>query len=637
MCGIAGVYSWNMGAPAHEENVARMSSHLARRGPDGEGFFSIPGVALGHRRLSIIDLSERGRQPIANEDETVWLTFNGEIYNYRELRRDLERGGHRFKSDSDSEVLVHLYEDFRDDLPKFLNSLRGMFAFAVWDQTRRRLVLARDRVGIKPLYYHVGNDFVAFASNLDALTACPGVPRRIDWTSLYEYLLLLTVPGPHTIFRDIGSLTPGAALIVEPDSVRELTYWSLNPDPDDLLSDAGEVNEAVEAVVGDAVRSHLVADVEVGSFLSGGIDSGLVTALAASANSNPVKTFCAAFPGESVNEGQWAREASERLGTNHAEFSLTSGFLDGIEEIVEAMDQPLALTSAASLFHLSRMAREKVKVVLTGDGGDELFAGYNRHRPYPSPARAVAWLPEGARPVVGKIGQAALSAWSGGGSSFLGKAYGLSRALARDEAELYVPRIYYLAPQNALALLPPEASREVETDRYLSRVRKLFARCNYRDPLSRMLYVDVATSLADEMLAKVDRMTMAWGLEARVPLLDHHVVELSIRIPGSLKRNGHQGKLPLRALAGRHLGAETGARAKHGFNSPLETWLKEDATTRRRFEECWPSVVRSNAFDERALLSFKKRFGVDENCRAVNLFTLLVFGLWSEQRGLQLS
>ena len=629
MCGIAGIHSWD-GLPSQSETVAAMTARLARRGPDGVGLHSEPGIALGHRRLSIIDLSERGSQPMSNEDGTVWLTCNGEIYNYRELRRQLESRGHRFSSDSDSEVLIHLYEDLADDLTNFLEPVRGMFAFAIWDRSRERLLLARDRLGIKPLLYYSGKTFVAFASDLDALTACPDVPQRLDWTSLYEYLVLLTVPGPNTIYRDIQCLAPGSMLLIERSGIRRLSYWNLASIPSEPIVKAREADEALEAILSEAVDLHLVADVEVGAFLSGGVDSGLVTALAAEQNGRPLRTFSATFPGEQVDEGPWAREASDRLGTVHTEFSLAGDFLGEIERVVEAMDQPMALTSAVSLFQLSRQAREYVKVVLTGDGGDEVFGGYDRHRPYPAPSRLAGWIPEGVRPAVGALGCASLPEWARDRSPMLRKAYALSKSLARDEVELYTPRLYCLRPADALALLPDEVVSEVDTGRYLNHVRSLFESCPQTNPLSRMLFVDLQTSLVDEMLSKVDRMTMAWGLEARVPLLDHRVVELSINIAGSLKRDEAKGKLSLRRLVGRRLGRETGERAKSGFNSPLESWLRNDAATRVAFDRLWQAVEDSEAFDRLALRTFKGRYDSD-GPSATNLFTLLTFGLWAKQ------
>lgn len=589
MCGIAGVYDWSRPS-SQRDVVAAMTARLEHRGPDDQGLFSQPGLALGHRRLSIIDLSERGRQPMSNEDGTVRLTCNGEIYNYRTLRRQLEARGHNFRSDTDSEVLIHLYEESPDDLDGFLEPVRGMFAFALWDSGRQRLLIARDRLGIKPLFYYCADEWIAFASDLDALTACPEVPRRVDWTSIYEYLSLLTVPGPHTIFEGIRCLMPGCMVLVERGTLREVRYWSLNPTPDELIVDAAEADEAIHAALVEAVDLHLVADVEVGTFLSGGVDSGLVTALAAKQHPQS-RTYAATFPGEEVNEGPWAREASERLGTVHAESVVTTDFLDGIEDVVRAMDQPLGLTSAVSLFRLSRLARQRIKVVLSGDGGDELFAGYARYQASPSSAQSI------------------------------------------DMAQFNIRKRCYLPPSKALSLLSPDLIPEVDTNRFLDRVRNLLARCQAMDELSRRLYVDLQTGLVDEMLAKLDRMTMAWGLEGRVPLLDHKLVELGMRVAGSIKRNGTQGKLPLRRLVTPYLGRAVGERTKHGFNSPLDGWLRSDLKTREKLEALWPSVERTGAFHVPALRMLRSEVGAPDGPTGHNIFSLLVYGVWAEQRG----
>ena len=633
MCGIAGIYQWDGGTPEREV-IQRMTARLAHRGPDGAGVHVETGVALGHRRLSIIDLSERAAQPMANARGDVWLTFNGEIYNYRELRRQLENEGARFRTDSDSETILHLYEAYGDDVRGFLNELRGMFAFAIWDERHQRLILARDRLGIKPLLFYVGKDFIAFASEMDALLEHPEVPRKMDWTSVFDYLTLLTVPSPHTIFQGVEHLKPGAVLVTERGKIRAFSYWKLEENMKPAIMDARAADEELEAALAEAVRLHLVADVEVGAFLSGGVDSGLVTAMATEQGSEGMQTFSATFPDEEVDEGPWAKEAARRLGTNHTEFAAAEGFLDGIETITRFFDQPMAITSAVSLFHLSRLARERVKVVLTGDGGDEIFGGYERHRAFPAPARAASWMPEGMRPAVGRVGVKVLPAWVRRRSSALKKAHGLAAQLARDETSLYVPRLYYWTPEAALKMLPPEFRRDVDVDRYKSRVRKLFALCPAPDRVTRMLFVDLHTTLVDEMLTKVDRMTMAHGLEARVPLLDHKVVELGMRIAGPLKRQGGQGKLPLRRLVASRLGRETAERGKYGFNSPLEDWLRDDGATRAKFAELWPQTAATQAFAPKELEAARVNFYKNQGVSAMNLFTLLTFGLWAGPRGI---
>ena len=630
MCGIAGIVDWS-GAPGRRETVDAMTRRLERRGPDGSGIHSEPGVAFGHRRLSIIDLSDRAAQPMSNEDGTVWLTFNGEIYNHAAIRADLESRGHRFRSDSDSEVLVHLYEQHAERPERMLDSVRGMFAFAIWDRARRRVLLARDRIGIKPLVYFENGDVLAFASDIDALSECPDVPRRLDWTSLYEYLLLLTVPGPQTILRDVRHLEPGSMLIATAGRSRVIRYWRLETLVDDEVSSEEEADALVEERIGEAVRLHLVSDVEVGAFLSGGIDSGLVSAMSAEASGSTLRTFSATFPGASVDEGPWARDFAATIGASHTEFPLLSGFLDGVDRVVNAMDQPMALTSGVSLFRLAQLARNHIKVVLTGDGGDEAFGGYARHRRYSPPASA-AWIPESVRPIVGRVGAAVIPNWARRRSGAIEKARALTSAIARDAAELYVPRLYVLLPDQALSLLPTDVAASVDTERYVDRVRGFFHESRGAETLAQMLYVDLHTSLVDEMLPKVDRMSMAWGLEARVPLLDHRVVEASVRIPGALKRQGEMGKLPLRRLVRKRLGRDAADRPKSGFNSPLPDWLRTDASTRGTFEDLWTSVARCGVFDGNGTDALRRSFDGGNDALANPLFALLVYGMWSDQR-----
>jgi asparagine synthase (glutamine-hydrolysing) len=629
MCGIAGVWG-RRGDDDLRETVTRMTARLAPRGPDGQGVHSEPGIALGHRRLAIIDLSDRGRQPMSNEDGTVWLTFNGEVYDHRALRRGLERAGHRFSSDADAEVLLHLYEEAPDDPVAFLRDVRGMFAFALWDRRRRRLLLARDRLGIKPLFYATPPGTFAFASDIDALTACGDVPRRLDWTSLYEYLVLLTVPGPHTIYRDVRSLEPGCVLVVDDGVPREVRYWRLSAPARPTISDLGEATERVESALGDAVRSHLVADVDVGAFLSGGIDSSLIAAMAADQGATALQTFSIAFPGEAEDEGPWARQTAEQLKSVHRELRIEGGLIDSLDDVVGAMDQPMALTSAVSLFHLSRRARQHVKVVLTGDGGDEAFGGYRRHAPYPAPSSVVRWLPSRARRSVGRTLSVALSV--AGGRRPVERARSLANTLARDETDLYLPRLYALDPRAALDLVCADGQGEVDVTRYVTRVRRLFESCRGGDRLSRMLFVDLQTSLADEMLAKLDRMTMASGLEARVPLLDLKVVETAARVAGGVKRTEPSGKLPLRRLAHARLGQAVAERPKQGFNSPLERWMRQEPRTDAGLERLWPSVDEAGVFDVAATKALKARWERHAGATATNLFALVTFGVWARQR-----
>jgi len=627
MCGIAGLV--DDGTP--EEDIRAQLCALIRpligRGPDGDGAFADSGIGLAHSRLAIVDLSERGRQPLANEDETVWVVCNGEIYNHRELRRDLEGRGHVFRSGSDCEVLVHLYEEHSDAPEQVPKQLRGMFAFALWDVRRRRLLLGRDRLGIKPLFYHEHDGLLVFGSTVDAVVGHRNVPAQLDWTSIYEYLLLLSVPGPSTVYQGVRHLPPGSLLVREGGHSRLLTYWRVEDCAQGRIGDEKEAVQKLEAALSDSATVHLEADVEVGAFLSGGLDSGLVTAFAQAGAGFPLQSFCATFPGEPVDEGPWAAETASRLGTRHSTLPVRSGFLDGLDEAVAAMDQPLALTSALSLFHLSRLARQHVKVVLTGDGGDELFAGYRRHRPYLPSAQVLRSLPIWSWRPLARTVDALIPSRLAAHAPLLSKARNAFGALLRDEALSYVPRLYVQEPDTALGMLPHDARPGVDRDRYRDRIRAILTRMPSSDSVTRMLLLDLQTSLSDEMLTKVDRMTMAHALEARVPLLDPAVIEVALSWRNRTGQNETDTKRPLRCLAESRLGTNIASRPKSGFNSPLQRWLTSEPITQQqiRTRQRAATILDPSAWD--SLIQ-----GGPAAAGAVPLFAGLVLETWAKQR-----
>lgn len=633
MCGVAGVYRRDR-APVAYQSLERLAERLARRGPDGEGIHAEPGVGLVHRRLAVIDLSEQGRQPMSDESGELWLTFNGELYNYRDLRAVLRDRGHRFRSDTDAEVLLHLYEDFPDELDRMLFSVRGMFAFGIWDRRRRRLVLGRDRLGIKPLFIHETPGGLSFASDLDTLLSLPETPRRLSPAVAADYLSLLSVPGPASLLEGVEQLPPGTVLIADEAGTRRQTYWALDPQPPEL-ADETTAAEELESTLSEAVRLHLVADVEVGAFLSGGIDSSLVTAFAARIATGSLRTFSASFPGAAGDEGAWARETAARLGCEHVEIAWTGRLLDDLDEAVAAMDQPLGTPSALPLFRLAREARRALKVVLTGDGGDELFAGYSRHRPLPRLPAKVAWVPEAVRPFATGAGTAFLRGLRGLVGARADRGLWLLSALGRGEAGDYAGRVRVVPFAEARTLLAPDLSADLTVSPFEERLRGVFKRHQARAPLARMLLADIETTLVDEMLAKCDRMTMAWGLEARVPLLDHRVVELALRMAPSLLRDDLQGKRPLRRLALGRLGPSLAHRPKQGFDVPLARGLRCDPATRAAFDSAAQAALASGVLDRSGFESWRSRAQADDGA-VPPLFAATVLGLWARQRRLAL-
>ena len=562
MCGIAGIYRLD-GAPVERDLLRRMSSALAHRGPDGEGLYLDGSAGLGHRRLSIIDLAG-GAQPIANEDRTVWVICNGEVYNFRELRADLLARGHRFATGSDSETIVHLYEERGEDCVRDLN---GMFAFALWDSPRRRLLLARDRLGKKPLYYtHRPGSALAFGSELKAVLADPEVSRAIDLEALDRYLSLLYVPAPQTIFRDVKKLPAGHLLVADARGVRIREYWDVRF-AEGRRRPTREYADELRDLLGRAVSDRLVSDVPLGAFLSGGLDSSTVVALMAGLSDRPVVTASVGFRESEHDERPSARLVARQFGCDARESEVTAEIQDLLPKLVWHFDEPFADPSAVPTFYVSKVAREHVTVALSGDGGDELFAGYARHfwdrwearaRHVARPAgavRAIArWWPATMR---GK--NALLHLGMTPGDACVRKH---SADLFRDEAKR---SLYSEEMAGITARFDPFAIH-----------RAFYARCDARDPLSRSLYVDLKTYLADEILVKVDRMSMVHGLEVRAPFLDHRVVEFVAALPAGLKLRGRTTKFILREAMRPILPGAVLAKPKHGFTAPISRWLRHE-------------------------------------------------------------
>ena len=573
MCGIAGELQFQ--AASGGEHAARIQSRatvsamcavLSHRGPDDSGLMSSGPLTMGMRRLSIIDLMG-GKQPISNEDRSVWVVCNGEIYNYRDLRAELQARGHQFRSASDVEVLVHLYEDSG---LAFVGRLRGMFAFALWDNRAKRLVLGRDRLGIKPLVFATDDHRLLFASEIKALTAA-GVDREVDLQAVHHYLTLSYIPTPYTAFVQIRKLLPGHLLIAEDGRVRLECYWRPGyPQPLDGIRKQDYV-DALREQLDDAVRSHLVSDVPIGVFLSGGLDSATVLALMRKHETGPIKTFSVGFEEGSFNELARARATAKRFETQHHEVLVTSAITDTIPELIEAFDEPFADSSAIPLYYLSRLAREHVKVVLTGEGGDEVLAGYQTY----VASKLARWYrklpPFIARGLVPRL--TGMLPVSHRRVSFDYKATRFVRGalLPSDQAHLSWKE---LMSEDAKAELYATNHRHFESTPDL--YRNIYAGCPTTNWLTRLLHVDTMLGLPDDMLTKVDRVTMAHSLEARVPLLDHLLVEFMAGVPANLKLHGMTTKYLLRQAMRRDLPRKTLRGAKRGFNVPMPGWLAQD-------------------------------------------------------------
>ncbi len=571
MCGIAGLVRF-AGLRPDETNVGGvMAATLRHRGPDEMGVYADGHASLGHSRLSIIDLAA-GRQPMSNEDGTIQVVCNGEIYNHGELAERLRERGHTLHTRCDSEVLVHLYEDYGES---FVDHLNGMFAIAIWDSRLRRLVLVRDRLGVKPLYWHDDGRRIGFGSELKALLACGDIERQIDLPAMTDYLTFGHVPAPRTIFRGIRKIEPGCMVICTAAGSTPRRWWDIPFDnaDEDSCDERTTQNWTDEfaSLLQDAVSIRLMSDVPLGAFLSGGIDSSAIVAAMRRSCDDSVLTHTVGFDEAACDERAEAREVAERLGTDHREVMVRSDAAAAVERLARHFDEPFADSCAVPMLRLSEITRQRVTVALSGDGGDEMLAGYRRYRFDLAEAsiRAVcpAWL---RRSTVGIAGMLYPKA------DWLPRplrAKATLRNLACDDITAHLQSVSLSGGALPGMLLRPEYRRQLVGYDPFTRRRDLFAKCS-SSLLNRLLYVDMKTLMADDILTKVDRASMAVGLEVRTPLLDYRLVEMCARMPARLKLDGRRDKVVLREVVERWLGPDVGRRRKKGFDVPVNEWFR---------------------------------------------------------------
>ncbi len=559
MCGIAGIVSGDRLTDDDRVALEPMLDALAHRGPDGRGTWTDPHAALGHTRLAIID-PDGGQQPICNEDGSVTAVVNGEIYNHRALRAELEARGHRFSSVADSETVVHLYEEFGATC---VERLRGMFALAVWDSRARTLLLARDPIGIKPLYYaRIGRRFL-FASQLDGLLASGAIDRTVDLASLHNYLVYHYVSAPNTILRGVRKLEPAERLTVSRDTQRSERYWDLRFQVDERRRDE-DWGDALRGELRRAVRSNLIADVPVGAFLSAGIDSSAVVAAMVGEVAGPARTYTVGFDNESYDERDDARRFAKRFQTNHDDECVAPDPGEIASKLCVAFDEPFADPSAIPTFYASRLASRHVKSVLSGDGGDELFAGYTRYTTHHRERVLRHWT-SSAWP------RRAIQACATGLPRRLRSA---AHNLAADHDRAHYLSVAWFDPDETRELLDPDVARSLSAHDPFDALCRHFRRCESHDPLARSQYVDLKTWLADGVLCKTDRTSMANGLEVRVPLLDTRFAELAATLPNHLKIKGACGKYAFRRAMTPLVGRDVAQGRKRGFEVPLDDWFK---------------------------------------------------------------
>ena len=621
MCGITGFVVHEQVVNEHESAAVldRMCRAIAHRGPDDQGMFLEGSVSLGMRRLSIIDLAS-GHQPMSGCDSAIKIVFNGEIYNYRELQRELEARGHRFKTHSDTETIVHAFEEFGS---KCVEHLRGMFAFAMWDSRRQELFMARDRAGKKPLYYTVTTrGTLLFGSELKSLREHPEFNGETSLEALDAYLTFGYVPDPLTIFRDVHKLPPGHHLTFAAGKLRVEQYWDfpyqeLQAEP---MQNEEECLEELRALLDEAVRVRLVADVPLGAFLSGGVDSSTVVGLMAHHTDQPVKTFSIGFHEDSYNELKYARIAARHFGTDHHEFIVTPDICEIVDELVWHFDEPFADSSAIPTYMVSKLAREHVKVVLSGDGGDEVFGGYTRYA-LDRRRSGFARLPRSFRQrVMQPLGRRLPhGAW--------GRNYVHNVAL--NPFDRYIEDISIFTSLNKPSLYTDGFRMQLGATEVAARFREYAARSRADDGLDPLLYLDSKTYLPGDILTKVDRMSMAASLEARVPLLDHKLIEfVCTRIPASMKMKGLETKHIFKRAVRDLVPAEILNRPKMGFGVPIEQWINKQLRERVR-ETLTESRTTARGYIEKhyvnVLLDEHERGRRDH---ARELWSLFMLELW---------
>jgi asparagine synthase (glutamine-hydrolysing) len=623
MCGIAGQLRAG-GEPAEEAVVAAMCAAQSHRGPDSRGLHVEGPVGLGIQRLRVIDL-ETGDQPVYNEDGSVAVVLNGEIYNYAELRRDLQRAGHRLASKGDTEVIAHLYEEHGVDCVRLL---RGMFAFALWDERRGRLLIARDRVGKKPLFYSRHRGGLSFASELGALLRDRRVPCEVDPAAIDSYLALGYVPAPQTAFRGVRKLPPAHRLVCEGGEVTIERYWRLDYSRKREFADEAELHEEIRATIRAAVRRRLVADVPVGAFLSGGIDSSAVVAAMAEQSPTPVKTFSIGFAGGEMDELPKARIVAERFSTEHHELIVEPDAVELLPKMVRHYGEPFGDHSALPSFYLAELAAGQVTVALNGDGGDESFAGYQRYSSNLLAARLES-IPSPLRNALAAVAARSRPPRTGGNP--LDRLFRFASRLGGDRESRYIAQVSVFDQADRAALYSPEMARAVAGHEAEAALLEPWHRASGTELLDQLLEVDSSVYLPGDLLAKIDVATMAYSLEARSPLLDQELMELAAAIPPAQKARGAERKIALRGALRGWVPDEILDGPKRGFELPVTSWLRNSLAPYAREVLLDPGAAERGWLEPAAIerLLDEHRSGAADHGRRI--WSLLTLELWARQ------
>lgn len=627
MCGICGIYHRDS-RPVEKNQVEIMNSMMIHRGPDGEGIYTDTCIGLGHRRLSIIDL-EAGRQPMSNADGSVQVVFNGEIYNFPELRKILEAKGFRFRTRSDTESIIYAYEQWGED---FAEKLRGMFAIALWDAKKRKLILLRDRVGKKPLYYFYDQKRLMFASELKALTALDEIPKEMDFHALDAYLSFGYVPSPMSIFKHIRKLLPAHLAVCTPETFVIRPYWELDMNHSVEPENENTAAEELKAIFDESVKLRLMSDVPLGAFLSGGVDSSAVVAsMSLLMGTEPVKTASIGFSEKKFDELVYARMVAEQYRTDHSEFVVKPDALSVLKKIVWHLDEPFADASAIPTYYVSQMARRKVTVALSGDGGDETFAGYvNRYYMNRMEATIRDRIPLSVRRHVIKP---LSEIWPQ--VDTLPRPLRLKKFLSgisnSFEDAYFRNMSFYFLPEMKTLLYRPELADKVKDFSAYDVLGTHFQKNRNPDVTTRAQYADIKTYMTEDILVKVDRMSMAHSLEVRSPILDHKLMEFAGRLPSRLKLNGRESKYIFKKMNENRLSADILYRKKQGFSIPLAAWMRGELKNFAADTLFSSHSVLKEYFHADYVKDLWNRHQGGKQDFATPLWGLMMFGLWHRE------
>ncbi|MBI5713707.1 MAG: asparagine synthase (glutamine-hydrolyzing) [Chloroflexi bacterium] len=625
MCGIAGFLNFNQ-SPASHELVQQMTRVIAHRGPDGEELYVSDSVALGHRRLAIIDLSTAGKQPMCNEDGTIWITYNGEIYNFAETRLELETRGHHFRSHTDTEVVIHAYEEWG---VQCLTRFNGMFAFALWDSRQRSLWLVRDRLGVKPLFYSCSPHKILFGSEIKAILCDPEFDRTLDYESLAYYLALNYTPAPHTLLANVRQLLPGHYLLINATGqIRDIEYWDVQYQEGE---DRGEkyYSDQLTALLEDSVRLRLVSDVPFGVFLSGGVDSSTVAYWMAQHLNEPVKTFSIGFGEKTFDELEYANIVAQQIRAEHHEHIVNADAAEILPKLVWHAEEPTADSSMVAVYYLAQVAREKVTMVLSGDGADEILAGYETYQAYYA-HRLYRLIPPILRRLIAPLINSLPISDAKVSWDFKLKRFMKSGEFNSEEAHASW-RMIFDRESRAHLLSPIQHQVGVDAD-MTDLYRAAFAKTNARHPLNRMLYADTRFYLPNDMLVKVDRMTMAHGLEAREPLLDYRLVEFMATVPPSYKlKNFRHKKYLLKAAMKTKLPEKILWRKKAGFNVPNTRWIKQGLKPFVMEHLSSQNIREMGVLDPRTIETLLANHFAEKADNGHQIWCLLTLALWWKQ------